>query len=54
MKYKLIKGYSMEDLERNVNFFLGDTRQHFVCAGAPQMFGHSEYVQALETLEDNT
>ena len=50
-QYKLIAGFSTDSLEKNINFFLAtlDTRTvHVEFVGAPQMFGHSDYVQALE------
>lgn len=48
-KYKLVRGYSPDDLEKNVNFWLSlAAHKHFVLVGPPQMFGHSEYFQALE------
>lgn len=49
INYKLIEGYSVTDLERNVNAFMDKDRNQykFTCKSAPQMWGHSVYVQAV-------
>jgi hypothetical protein len=46
--YRIVKGSSPEELERNVNFFLSQPENdYFACIGAPEMWGHYEFVQAL-------
>jgi len=47
-KYKLVQGHTPDVLERNVNFFLENFDGFAAPIGPPQMFGHSEYIQALE------
>lgn len=48
-KYKIITGYSIPDLEKNVNFFLAQPEnEHFELIGSAQIFTHSEFVQTLE------
>jgi hypothetical protein len=48
VSYKIIRGYSYDDLEKNVNFFLSQPgNDYFACIGPPDMWGHSEFIQAL-------
>lgn len=49
INYRLIEGYSVAELEKNVNAFMAKDRNQykFTCRSAPQMWGHSVYVQAV-------
>lgn len=48
VSYRLIEGYCITDLEKNVNAFLSKPENdYFACIGAPEMWGHSVYIQAL-------
>ena len=49
--YKLISGYTPDNLQDKVNFFISSldtTRSAAQFVGPPQVFGNSEYVQAME------
>lgn len=50
-QYKLIQGYSPDNLQEKTNFFLASLDSKNSSAtfvGPPQRFGNSEYIQALE------
>ena len=46
--YRIIVGHSVDALMINVNFAISTLDGAYEFIGPPQMFGHSEFIQAIE------